>query len=58
MHSAAGHTPYEMKTFVAAGPAAERLEGRYGSDVDLLPGIEKITRIDVKKENVRDLNVV
>ncbi|MDI1485123.1 MAG: hypothetical protein OHK93_000258 [Ramalina farinacea] len=56
--NAAGHAPYEMKAFAAAVPAAERLEGAYGSDVDLVPGIEKITRIDVKKENVRDLNVV
>lgn len=56
-HNAAGQTPYEMNTFVAAVPAAERLEGAYGSDVDLVPGIEKITRIDVKKENVKDLNM-
>ena len=58
VQTAAGHAPYEMKTFAAAVPAADRLEGAYGSDVDLVPGIEKITRIDVKKENVRDLNVL
>ena len=58
VHTAAGNTPYEMNTFVTAGPATERLEGRYGSDVDLVPGIEKVTRIDVKKENVKDLNML
>ena len=58
VNTAAGHTSYEMNTLVTAGPAAERFEGRYGSDEDLVPGIEKVTRIDVKKENVKDLNML
>ncbi|KAG8527075.1 uncharacterized protein KY384_008504 [Bacidia gigantensis] len=59
--SFAQHTapdPYEMNTFVSAVPPGEKLQGAYGSDVDLVPGIEKITRIDVKKENVKDIEMV